>query len=62
MKETKKLLDLTSECSKVTRYKINAQKSLVSYTLTMKNQKEKLRKQSNSPFLQKNKIPRNKPT
>ena len=32
------------------------------YTLTMKDQKEKLRKQSHLPLHQKNKIPRNKPT
>ena len=32
------------------------------YTLTTKDQKEKLRKQSHLPLHQKNKIPRNKPT
>ena len=35
---------------------------LHSYILTMKNQKETLRKQSYSPLQKKNKIPRNKPS
>ena len=39
----RKLLGLISEFSKVAGYKINTQKSL-----TMKNQKEKLRNQSHS--------------
>ena len=35
---------------------------LHSYTLTMKNQKEKIRSNSIHYFNKKNKIPRNKPT
>ena len=38
-----KLLELIKEFCKVAGYKINAQKSLASYTLMMKNLKEKLR-------------------
>ena len=49
----RKLLDLISELSKVAGYKTNTQKSLHFYTLTMKNQKEKLRNQSHSPLQQK---------
>ena len=45
---TRKLLQLIS--SKVVGYKINTQKSLA---LTMKKQKEKLRKQFHSPLQQK---------
>ena len=45
---TQKLLELINECSKVAGYKINIQKSLNSYTLKMKNQTKKLRKQSHS--------------
>ena len=45
---TRKLLELIDECSKVSGYKINTQNPLHSYTLTMKNQKEKLKKQSHS--------------
>ena len=41
---TRKLLDLINEYSKVSGYKINTEKSLHSYTLTMIQQKEKLRK------------------
>ena len=53
-KETiRKLLELISEFSKVMGYKVNTQKSLHSYILTMKNQKEKLRNQSHSPTQQK---------
>ena len=44
----RKLLGLISEFSKVAGYKINTQKSL-----TMKNQKEKLRNQSHLPLQQK---------
>ena len=47
---TRKLLELISEYSKVARYKISTQKSLHSYTLTMRKQKEKLRKQFHSPL------------
>ena len=45
----RKLLELISEFSKVAGSKINTQKSLAFYRLTMKNQKEKLRNQSHSP-------------
>ena len=45
---TRKFLKLISEYSKVAGYKINIQKSLNSYTLKMKNQTKKLRKQSHS--------------
>jgi len=37
---TRKLLELINEYSKVTGYKINTQKSLQSYTLTMRKQRE----------------------
>ena len=47
---TKKLLELINEYSKVAGYKINTQKPLHSYTLTMRKQKEKLRKQFHSPL------------
>ena len=50
---TRKLLDLINEYSNVAGYKINTQKSLHSYTLTMRKQKEKLRKQYHSPLQQK---------
>ena len=49
----RKLLELISEFSKVSGYKINTQKSLAFLYLTMKNQKEKLRNQSHSPLQQK---------
>jgi len=53
-KETiRKLLELISEFSKVMGYKVNTQKSLHSYILSMKNQKEKLRNQYHSPRQQK---------
>ena len=58
----RKLLELINEYSKVVGYKINTQKSLHSYTLIMKKQKEKLRKQFHSTLHEKNKILRNKPT
>ena len=47
---TRKLLELINEYSKVAVHEINTQKSLHSYTLTMRKQKEKLRKQFNSPL------------
>ena len=47
---TRKLLELINEYSKVAGYKINTQKSLAFYTLTMRKQKEKLRKQFHSPL------------
>ena len=49
----RKLPELISEFSKVIGYKINTQKSLAFYILTMQNQKEKLRNQSHSPLQQK---------
>ena len=49
----RKLLELISELSKVAGYKINTQKSLALYILTMKIQKAKLRNQSHSPLQQK---------
>ena len=50
---TRKLVEQINEYSKVAGYKINPQKSLHSYTLTMRKQKEKLRKQYHSPLQQK---------
>ena len=50
---TRKLLELIDEYSKVAGYKINTQKSLHSYTLIMRKQKEKLRKQFHSPLQRK---------
>ena len=47
---TRKLQEIINEYSKVGRYKINTQKPLHSYTLTMRKQKEKLRKQFHSPL------------
>ena len=49
---TRKPLELINEFGKVAGNKINAPKSLVSSTLTMKGRKEKLRKQSHSPLQQ----------
>ena len=49
----RKLLELISEFSNDSGYKINTQKSLAFYMLTMKNQKEKLRNQSHLPLQQK---------
>ena len=49
----RKLLELISEFSKVAGYKINTQKSLHFYILTIKNPKKKLRNQSHSPLQQK---------
>ena len=43
---TKNLLELINEFSKAAGYKIKVQKSLHFYILIMKQQKEKLRKQS----------------
>ena len=53
---TRKLLELINECSKVAGYKINTQNPLHSYTLTMKSQKEKLKKQSHSWLQRQQKI------
>ena len=50
---TRKLLELINEYSKVAGYKINTKNLLHSYTLTMRKQKEKLRKQYHSPLQQK---------
>ena len=47
---TIKLLELINEYSKVAGYKINTQNPLHSYTLTMRKQKDKLRKQFQSPL------------
>ena len=47
---TRKLLELINKYSKVVGYKINTQNPLHSYTLTMRKQKEKLRKQFHSPL------------
>ena len=47
---TKNLLKLINEFSKVTGHKINTQKSLAFLYTIMKNQKEKIRKQFNSPL------------
>ena len=59
---TRKLLELINEFEKLQDIKLMHRNHLHSYTLTMKDQKEKLRKQSHSPLQQKNKIPTNKPT
>ena len=58
----RKLLEIISEFSKVVDTKSIHRNHLHSYILTMKNQKEKLRKQSHSPLQHKDKISRNKPT
>ena len=47
---TRKLLELINEFSKVAGYKIDTQNPLHPYTLTMKDHKEKLRKQSHLPL------------
>ena len=50
----RKLLELTSEFSKVAGYNLNTQKShLHFYILRMKNLKEKVKNQYNSPLKQK---------
>ena len=50
---TRKLLEPINEFSKVAGYKINTQNLLHPYMLTMKGQKEKLRKQSHLLLHQK---------
>ena len=50
---TRKLLELINKYSKVAGNKINNRSPLHSYTLTMRKQKEKLRKQYHSPLQQK---------
>ena len=52
-KDAIRKLKLISEFADVAGYKINAQESLHSYTLTMKDQKENLRKQSHLPLKQR---------
>ena len=47
---TRKLLELINEYSKVAGIKLTHRNPLHSYTLTMKKQEEKLRKQSYSPL------------
>ena len=47
---TRKLLELINEYGKVSEYKVYTQKSLAFLYITMKKQKEKLRKQSHSPL------------
>ena len=59
---TRKLLELIHEFGKVKDTKSIHRNQWRFYTLTMKNQKEKLGKQSHLPLHPKNKIPRNKPT
>ena len=46
----RKLLELITEYSKVAGYKINTQKSLAFHTVTIRKQKQKLRKQFHSPL------------
>ena len=50
---TRKLLELINKYSKVAGYKLTHRNSSHSYTLTMRKQKEKLRKQYHSPLQQK---------
>ena len=50
---TRKLLELISEYNKLQDIKLTHRNPLHSYTLTMKKQKEKLRKQCHSPLQQK---------
>ena len=50
---TKKLLELNDDCNKAAECKLIHRNPLHCYTLAMKKQKEKLRKQSHSPFQQK---------
>ena len=50
---TRKLLELINEFGKVAGYKLMHRNLLHSYTLTTKDQKDKLRKQSHSPLQQK---------
>ena len=47
---TRRFLELISEYSQIPGYKINTEKSLAFHTLTMRKQKEKLRKQFHSPL------------
>ena len=52
-KDATRKLELIHEFGKAAGYKIKARNLLHSYTLTMKDQKEKLRKQSHLPSQQK---------
>ena len=47
---TRKLLELINEYSKLAVYKLIQRNPMYSYTLTMRKQKEKLKKQSHSPL------------
>ena len=55
----KKLLELINEFIKVVGYKMNIQK-LVAFLYTNNELLGRLRKQTHSQWLQKNKVPRNK--
>ena len=50
---TRKLLKLINEFGKVVGYKVDTQKSVAFYTLTMKDQEVKLEKQFHLPLYQK---------
>ena len=50
---TRKVVELINEYSKVSGYKITPINPLYSFTLTMRKQKQKLRKQSHSPLKRK---------
>ena len=50
---TRKLLELINDYSKVTRYKINAQKYLAFLDTNNENHKAKAKKQFHSPLQQK---------
>ena len=57
---TRKLLDFINEFNTVGGYHMNAQKSIAFYTLTTKEQKEKLRNSPTYHHIRRNKLPRNK--
>ena len=59
---TRKLLELSSDLVKLQDTKLMHRNLLHSYTLTTKDQKEKLRNNPIHHCNKKNKIPRNKPT
>ena len=59
---TRKLLELINEFDKVAGTKLIHRNLLHFYILTMKDQKEKLRKNSIYHHIKKSKIIRNKPT
>ena len=56
---TRKLLELVNDYSKVADIKSTLRNPLHCYTVIMRKQKEKIRKQFHSPLQQKNKILRN---